>query len=178
MIPEEDRPAAWLRGYGGIEADIRQLREFADRLQTEVERHYAPHLSYIAEDMTAAVPNPADAFVELVQFLRTHWEAQQATADMVWGVGGATGRLAAVAGTVADQYEHSDAFSSARVADVERAIATPTPAVPTSPAVVLTDPTGPAAALGDTSGLSMITAEPTGLSAGPAETGPGPVVRP
>jgi len=41
MIPEEDRPPSWLRGYGGIDADIRQLREFADKLQTEVERNYA-----------------------------------------------------------------------------------------------------------------------------------------
>ncbi len=143
MIPEEDRPAAWLRGYGGIEADIRQLREFADKLQAEVERHYAPHLSYIAEDMTAAVPNPADAFIELVQFLHAHWEAQQATAHMVWSVGGATGHLAAAAGTVADRYRESDAFSSARVVDVERALRAPGTVVPTGPTVVLHDPTGP-----------------------------------
>ena len=142
MIPEEDRPAAWLRGYGGIEADIRQLREFADKLQTEVERHYAPHLSYIAEDMTAGVPNPADAFLELVQFLRAHWEAQQATANTVWSVGGTTGHLAAAAGIVADEYEHSDAFSSARVVDVERALAAPTAARPSGPSMVLRDPTG------------------------------------
>ncbi|NJP32720.1 hypothetical protein [Micromonospora thermarum] len=144
MIPEEDRPAAWLRGYGGIEADIRQLREFAEKLQAEVERHYAPHLSYIAEDMTAAVPNPADAFIELVQFLHAHWETQQATTDMVWSVGGATGHLAAAAGTVAERYGNSDAFASARVVDVERALAAPTAVAPTgSPSVVLRDPTGP-----------------------------------
>ncbi|MCM0676208.1 hypothetical protein NCC78_16140 [Micromonospora phytophila] len=142
MIPEEDRPASWLRGYGGIEADIRQLREFADKLQAEVERNYAPHLSYIAEDMKAPLPNPADAFVELVHFLHAHWETQQATVDMVWGVRGATGHLATAAGTVADRYQDSDAFSSARVVDVERALANPGVA-PTGPSVVLPDPTGP-----------------------------------
>ncbi|WP_238450459.1 hypothetical protein [Micromonospora sp. 4G55] len=89
MIPEEDRPASWLRDYGGIEADIRQMSEFADRLQAEVERNYAPHLSYIADDMRAPVPNPCDAFVELVQFLHAHWETQQATANMVHDLGGA-----------------------------------------------------------------------------------------
>lgn len=143
MIPEEDRPAAWLHGYGGIEADIRQLREFADKLQAEVEGHYAPHLSYIAEDMTVPVPNPADAFIELVQFLHAHWEAQQATTNLVWSVGGATGHLAAAAGTIADRYRDSDAFSSARVVDVERALASPSTVVPTGPSVVLRDPTGP-----------------------------------
>ncbi|MGW4501861.1 hypothetical protein ACWENR_25020 [Micromonospora sp. NPDC004336] len=143
MIPEEDRPASWLRGYGGIEADIRQLREFADKLQAEVERNYAPHLSYIAEDMKAPVPNPADAFVELVDFLRAHHETQQATADIVWGVRDATGHLAVAAGTVASRYTGSDAFSSARVHDVERALANPVAAAPRGPSPVLRDPTGP-----------------------------------
>ncbi|WP_328850661.1 hypothetical protein OG994_20505 [Micromonospora globbae] len=144
MIPEEDRPAAWLNGYGSIDADIRQLREFADRLAAEVERHYAPHLSYIAEDVTAPLPNPCDAFIELVHFLQAHHETQQASVDMVWGVCGATGRLAAAAGTVADRYAGSDAFSAARIVDVEQALASPGTATPASPpSVVLRDPTGP-----------------------------------
>ena len=143
MIPEEDRPAPWLRDYGGIEADIRQLREFADRLQAEVERNYAPHLSHIADDMSAPVPNPADAFIELVQFLQAHNETQQAAATMVWSVGGATGRLAAAAGRIATIYADADAFSAARVSDVERALADPGAAVPTRPTPTLPDPTGP-----------------------------------
>ncbi|MEU6073077.1 hypothetical protein [Micromonospora sp. NPDC047074] len=143
MIPEEDRPASWLRGYGGIEADIRQLREFADKLQAEVERNYAPHLSYIAEDMTVALPNPADAFIELVDFLRAHHETQQAATDMVWGVRDATGHLAGAAGAVAERYTGADAFASARVTDVERALAHPATAVPRGPSPALHDPTGP-----------------------------------
>ncbi|MCI4064251.1 hypothetical protein MRQ36_17270 [Micromonospora sp. R77] len=141
MIPEEDRPASWLRDYAGIEADIRRMREFADRLQAEVDRNYAPHLSYIADDMRAPVPNPADAFVELVQFLHAHNETQQATVNMVWDVGRATGFLAGAAGKIASSHEHTDAFASARVADVESALAQahgtsrPLPALP--------DPTAP-----------------------------------
>ncbi|SCL27499.1 hypothetical protein GA0070616_3511 [Micromonospora nigra] len=143
MIPEEDRPASWLHGYGGIEADIRQLREFADRLRGEVERNYAPHLRYIEHDMKAPVPNPADAFLELVQFLRAHWETQQAATNAVWGVGAVTGRLAGAAETVASTYAGTDAFSAARVADVERALAHPgTPRATPAP-LVLSDPTGP-----------------------------------
>lgn len=141
MIPEENRPAGWLRGYGGIEADIRQMREFADRLQAEVERNYAPHLSYIADDMKAPIPNPADAFVELVQFLQAHHETQQATAEVVWGMAPATGRLAEAAGMIAAHYADSDAFSSARVADVERALAGPS-VTTARPLPALPDPTG------------------------------------
>ncbi|NGM12238.1 hypothetical protein O3597_21170 [Verrucosispora sp. WMMA2044] len=121
MIPEEDRHASWLSGSGGVEADIRQLRDFAEQLRAEVESSYAPHLRYIADDMLTAVPNPADAFVELVLFMRTHWETQQATTNAVWGVGDATGHLAAAAKLVADQYADTDAFAAARVADVHRA---------------------------------------------------------
>ncbi|MCX4474386.1 hypothetical protein OOK41_29440 [Micromonospora sp. NBC_01655] len=143
MTPAEDRPAPWMSDYGGIEADIRQLRDFADRLQAEVERNYAPHLSYIADDMKAKIPNPADAFVELVQFLQAHNETQQATATMVWSVGGATGRLAAAAGRIATKYADSDAFSAARVSDVERALADPGTAAAARPTPTLPDPTSP-----------------------------------
>lgn len=143
MIPEEDQPAPWLHGYGGIEADIRQLRDFADRLAAEVESNYAPHLSYIAEDMSAKVPNPCDAFVELVTFLHAHHETQQATTDMVYAVRGATGHLAAVADRVATQYADSDAFSAARAVDVQRALADPGTVLPGSRTPALNDPTGP-----------------------------------
>ncbi|MBQ0991743.1 hypothetical protein [Micromonospora sp. H61] len=143
MIPEEDRPAPWLRGYGGIEADISQLREFADRLAAEVESNYAPHLSYIAEDMSAKLPNPCDAFIELVTFLHAHHETQQATADMVYAVRGATGHLAAAADQVATHYADSDAFTAARVVDVQRALANPASVLSGGPTPTLTDPTSP-----------------------------------
>ncbi|MBM0279183.1 glycosyltransferase family protein [Micromonospora tarensis] len=143
MIPEEDRPAPWLRGYGGIEADISQLREFANRLAAEVETNYAPHLSYIAEDMSAKLPNPCDAFIELVTFLHAHQETQQATADMVYAVRGATGHLAAAADQVATQYADSDAFTAARVLDIRQALANPLNMLPGGPTSTLTDPTGP-----------------------------------
>ncbi|MBY8871467.1 hypothetical protein K7640_06360 [Micromonospora sp. PLK6-60] len=139
MIPQEDRPASWLHGYGGIEADIRQLREFAERLEAEVRQNYGPHLSYIADDMTAPIPNPYDVFQELVQFLRAHHETQQATADMIFDVRDATGHLAAAAGKVAAAYTGADAFSAARVADVERALADPSTARP-GPGLVLDNP--------------------------------------
>ncbi|MFC3504333.1 hypothetical protein ACFOOK_25660 [Micromonospora krabiensis] len=143
MIPEEDHPASRPSGYAGIEADIRQLREFADLLTAEVERDYAPHLPHIAEDMTAPLPNPCDAFIELVHFLRAHHETQQATVEMVWGARGVTGHLAAAAGTVADRYAGTDAFTAARVVDVEQALADPRSVVPAGPSVALHDPTGP-----------------------------------
>lgn len=143
MILEEDRPASWLRDYGRIEADIRQLREFAAKLEAEVRRNYAPHLSYIADNMSAKLPDPCDAFIELVHFLQAHREMQQATTDLVYALGGATGGLAAAAGTVAEQYAGADAFAAARIGDVERALNGAMLTPPQHPPVVLPDPAAP-----------------------------------
>ncbi|PZG20986.1 hypothetical protein C1I95_08505 [Micromonospora craterilacus] len=144
MIPEEDRPASWLRGDGSVEADIRQMREFADKLRAEVESNYTPHLSYIANDMLTQVSNPADAFIELVQFMRTHWETQQAATNAVWGLGHTTGHLAAAAKEVADRYGDADAFAAARVTDVQQALGRiGAPIAQPEPSPSLTDPSGP-----------------------------------
>ncbi|GIJ19569.1 hypothetical protein [Micromonospora lutea] len=157
MIPEEDRPASWLRGTGGVEADISQLRDFAEQLRAELEIGYAPHLRYIADDMLTTVPNPADAFIELVQFMRTHWETQQATTNAVWGVGDATGHLAEAAKIVAEQYADTDAFAAARVADVHQALGQP--GTPPSPAAASPSVASPAVA-------SPSLADPTGTDPG------------
>jgi hypothetical protein len=53
----------------------------------------------------------------------------------------ATGHLAEAAGKIADDYRHSDAFTAARVADVERALARPTLTAP-RPTPALADPIG------------------------------------
>ncbi|MFV2101675.1 hypothetical protein [Micromonospora sp. LOL_024] len=152
MIPAEDRPASWLGSYGGVEADIRKMREFADRLRAEVESNYAPSLRYIADDMVTEVPNPADAFIELVHFMRAHQETQQAATNAVWGVGDTTGHLAEAAKIVADQYGDADAFSAARLADIQRAFgrAGVLPAQPASSP----SPTGPTG--GDTTGQVVL----------------------
>lgn len=122
MIPEEDLGPRWLRGYGDIEADIRQMREFASKLEAEVRQNYTPHLAYITDDMSAKLPDPCDAFIELVHFLTAHQEIQQASTNLVYALGGATGGLANAADTISQQYAGSDAFAQARVSDVERAL--------------------------------------------------------
>ncbi|MEU4569717.1 hypothetical protein [Micromonospora sp. NPDC023956] len=145
MIPEEDLGPRWLRDYGDIEADIRQLREFATRLEAEVRRNYAPHLAYIADDMTVKLPDPCDAFIELVHFLTAHQQVQQDSTNRVYDVASYTGGLANAAGTISQRYEGSDAFARARVQDVERAlrgVQTPVPGDQPSPPRPEPDPAG------------------------------------
>lgn len=137
-IPDEDLPPSWLRDYGDIEADISKMEEFAAKLHAEVTQNYAPHLEYVYEDMRAKVPDPCDAFSELVTFLQTHHASQQATTNLVHFFRDATGGFATAASEVSASYGKADAFAHARVKEVEAALdktaaarpADPGPAVP------------------------------------------------
>lgn len=142
MIPEEDLGPGWLRGYGDIEADIRQLREFADKLEAEVRKNYAPHLAYIADDMAVPLPAPCAAFGELVDFLTAHQDVQQQATNEVYHLANHTGGLANAASTISQQYEGADAFARARVSDVRRALDRVRPDGP-RPAPATPDPAGP-----------------------------------
>ncbi|WDZ86818.1 hypothetical protein [Micromonospora cathayae] len=147
MIPEEDLGPRWLRGYGDIEADIRQMREFANKLEAEVRKNYAPHLAYISDDMSVPLPAPCAAFGELVDFLRAHQDVQQRSTNEVYHLANYTGGLANAAGSISKQYEGADAFAQARVSDVERALRTAQAnQPPPAPAPVVPDPSTSTAA--------------------------------
>jgi hypothetical protein len=132
-LPEEDLPPSWLRDYGDIEADITRMEEFASKLENEVSQNYAPHLSYVYDDMLVSLPQPAGEFGELVSFLAAHHASAQNTADNVYFYRDATGGFATAAKTVSEQYRSADAFSAARVADVESALNQTAAAAPPLP---------------------------------------------
>ncbi|MEV1285815.1 hypothetical protein [Micromonospora sp. NPDC049679] len=121
MLPEEDRPPAWLRDYGDIEADISKMEEFAAKLDAEVRNNYGPHAESLYEDMRTEIPRPYAMFEELSSFLTVHNAAERETADFVHFYQNATGGFATAATKVSEQYRQSDAFSAARVRDIEAA---------------------------------------------------------
>lgn len=123
VIPEEDLPPTWLRDYGAVEADISRLEEFAAKLDAEVREHYAPHLTYVYNDMGVQIPPPYAEFAELASFLTTHHMAAQDTTDLVHFYQNATGAFATAAAEVSARYRESDAFAAARVRDVDAAFA-------------------------------------------------------
>ncbi|MDG4784516.1 hypothetical protein O7626_00950 [Micromonospora sp. WMMD1102] len=123
MIPEEDLGPAWLRDYGGaIEADIQRMEEFAQQLLTEVQKNYVPHMEEVQADILPNMPDPHGGFAELVSFFDAHRNVQQDTSNLVWDVGNGTGGLAVAAEKVSKNYGQADAFSRARVSDVENAL--------------------------------------------------------
>ena len=129
MIPEERRGPAWLRDYGStnfgdIAADIAAMEEFAKKLAADVEKNYVPHLSGVTDAMLTELPAPAATFPELVDFMTAHNSAQSITQENVFNFANGTNHFATAAQTISQEYRQSDAFSHARVKDVDRAFDT------------------------------------------------------
>jgi hypothetical protein len=132
MIPEEDRGPAWLRDYGftdfsQIEADVTAMEQFAKKLSADVSDNYAPHLDQVGNAMMTELPPPPTAFVELSSFLIVHNSAQNATTKNVYNFATGTTRYATAAQDISQKYQGSDAFSHAKVSDVDRVLGSPSP---------------------------------------------------
>jgi len=126
MIPEEDRGPGWLRDYGHTEfgdiaADIAAMEEFAKKLAADVEKNYVPHLNGVTDAMLTQLPQPAATFPELVDFMTSHNSAQTVTQENVFNFANGTNHFATAAQTISAEYRGSDAFSRARVKDVDKA---------------------------------------------------------
>jgi hypothetical protein len=126
MIPEEDRGPAWLRDYGftdfgDIEADIAAMEEFAKNLAADVEKNYVPHLAGVTDAMLTQLPPASTTFRELGEFFAVHNEAQDATQQNVYNFANGTYHFATAAQKISADYSGSDAFSHARVKDVDKA---------------------------------------------------------
>jgi hypothetical protein len=134
VIPEEDLPPSWLRDYGDIEADISRMEEFAKKLNNEVTNNYAPHLPYVFDDMLTELPSVYTDFPELHAFRETYRVTAQLTTNTVYNYRDATEGFATAAKTVSNQYQSSDAFSKARVTDVEAALNETAASAPAAPA--------------------------------------------
>jgi hypothetical protein len=132
MIPEEDRPPAWLADYGAIEADIQAMADFASGLGKEVVDGYGPHLSLVTTSMLTTLPAADANFPELQQFLAVHHDVQTATYSNTFNYRDRTGELANAAKTISTEYSGSDAFSRAKVNDVDKALAQSADAPPSS----------------------------------------------
>jgi hypothetical protein len=126
MIPEEDRGPSWLRDYGftdfgDIAADIAAMEEFAKKLAADVEKNYVPHMAGVTSAMLTRLPQAADTFPELGAFLAAHQSAQDMTQANIYNFANGTHHFASAAQTISAQYRGSDAFSRAKVKDVNDA---------------------------------------------------------
>lgn len=120
--PADDATPAWLGDYAQIEADIGRMEQFAAALRAEVIENYAPHFAYVADEMGVDLPEPPASFAELAEFVRTHRASQLNTSDLVYFYQEATWGLATAASDISARYREVDAFSAARVTEVEAAL--------------------------------------------------------
>jgi hypothetical protein len=124
-IPEEDLGPRSLRDYGftdfgDIAADVTAMEEFAKRLAGDVEKSYIPHADRVTASMNHSLPEPV-GFTELVEFLKVHRDAQVTTQNNIFNFANGTHDFAAAAQEISKTYSGSDAFSRAKVSDVENA---------------------------------------------------------
>ena len=78
MIPEEGQPAAWLRGYGGIEADIRQTPRLRRPAPDEVdEQLLAAPARHRRRHVRASCPTRPTPSSSWSTFLQAHHDTQQ-----------------------------------------------------------------------------------------------------
>ncbi len=125
---DRDVPS-FTRNYGesyiyGIEADIAAMEDFAKGLRSEVEINYNEGLKKVTQDMLTEVPEISLWFPELVSLMQYHQEALEAAQDNAFAFRGDTTQLATAAQSIGEKYGDSDAFSRARVTDVEKALDT------------------------------------------------------
>jgi hypothetical protein len=126
MLSEEDRGPAWMRDYGytdfsQIEADVTAMEQFATQLQGDVSKNYDTHVPVVQQLMLTELPSPPAEFAELSSFLVVHNAAQNVSQQNVFYFGKGTAQFAAVAKDVSTDYRGSDAFSHAKVSDVDSA---------------------------------------------------------
>ncbi|SDT76479.1 hypothetical protein [Actinoplanes derwentensis] len=113
-----------LSSINGIEADIAAMEEFAAGLKADLVDNYMPHADAAVEAMFATLPS-GGGFYNLHLFLYAHQQAQDATQQNVDGYIDGTYRFATSAEAISAQYRGSDAFSRAKVSDVEAAFKDP-----------------------------------------------------
>jgi hypothetical protein len=129
MLSEEDRGPAWMRDYGytdfsQIEADVTAMEQFATQLQGDVTKNYNTHVPVVQQLMLTELPSPPAEFQELSSFLVVHNDAQNISQKNVYHYSEGTTQFAKVAKDVSADYRGSDAFSHAKVADVDSAFKT------------------------------------------------------
>ncbi|GAA1588179.1 hypothetical protein [Actinoplanes couchii] len=112
-----------LSSINGIEADIAAMEEFAAGLKADLVDNYMPHADAAVESMFATIPS-GGGFYNFQMFLYAHQQAQDSTQQNVDSYVEGTYQFATSAETISAQYRGSDAFSKAKLSDVEAAFKT------------------------------------------------------
>jgi hypothetical protein len=115
-----------MRDYGytdfsQIEADVTAMEQFATQLQGDVSKNYDTHASVVQQLLLTELPPPPAEFAELSSFLVVHNDAQNISQQNVFYYSEGTSNFAKVAKDVSTDYRGSDAFSHAKVTDVDAA---------------------------------------------------------
>lgn len=154
MIDDSDQSPAWLRDYkytdfSEIAADIDGMTTAAQQLLTDVQKNYIPHRDQVSTGMMTQLPDVPGEFVELSSFLLVHNGAQNSTLKNVFNYGKGSNRYATAAKEIGAEYQGSDAYSRAKVSDVDSRLGAFSPAPTDSTTGSTSDSTSYSTGAGD-----------------------------
>lgn len=149
MLPEEDRPPAWLRDTVSIDVQVEGLRSFAKALLEDLEKNFGTHLPQVYDVMTKHACVGQDMiFAEMDAVVQKHYECLTSIVNLLRDYASGTYAMGRGAQVVATNYETADGTVRATATEVEQ--------------VMKPDTSGPTAEATE-SNVSPVSASDTGL---------------
>jgi hypothetical protein len=121
MLPEEDRPPAWLRNDVSIDVQVDGLQSFSKALLEDLEKNFGTHLPQVYDVMTKhACVGDGMFFAEMDTVVQKHFECLTSIVNLLRDYASGTYAMGKGAETVAKNYGNADDLARVTVADVEQ----------------------------------------------------------
>ncbi|NJC70334.1 hypothetical protein HC031_11515 [Planosporangium thailandense] len=121
MLPEDDRPPAWLRDTVSIDVQVEGLRSFATALLEDLEKNFGTHLPQVYDVMTKHACVGQDmVFAEMNAVVQKHYDCLTAIVNLLRDYASGTYAMGKGAEVVATNYETADGTVRATATQVEQ----------------------------------------------------------
>jgi hypothetical protein len=120
MLPEEDRPPAWLRNDVSINVQVEGLQSFSKALLADLEKNFGTHLPQVYDVMTRhACVGDGMLFAEMDTVVQKHFECLTSIVNLLRDYASGTYAMGKGAETVATNYGVADDLARVTAANVE-----------------------------------------------------------
>jgi hypothetical protein len=128
MLPEEDRPPAWLRNDVSVDVQVEGLQSFSKALLADLEKNFGTHLPQVYDVMTRhACVGDGMLFAEMDTAVQKHFECLTSIVNLLRDYASGTYAMGKGAETVARNYGNADDLARVTAADVEQVMKPGTP---------------------------------------------------
>ncbi|MGC9665658.1 hypothetical protein ACNTMW_03770 [Planosporangium sp. 12N6] len=128
MIPEEDRPPAWLRDNVTIDVQVEGLKSFSKALLEELDKNFSTHVPQVYDVMSKhACVGEGMVFAEMDTVVQRHHECLTAIVNLLRDTASGTYTMGKGAETVAVNYGDVDDAARLKASDIDQVIKPGTP---------------------------------------------------